>query len=64
MKPEKDYMDRLDEIVEELEDYIEEDAIDAAISNRTAFDILYIIRDHRNALAQLYYEQNERRATR
>lgn len=62
MKPEKAYMDRLGEIVEEIEDYIEADVNEACISNRTAFDILYIIRDLRNAITDLYYERNERKA--
>ena len=62
MKPDKAYMDRLSEIVDELEDYITSDINEAVISDRTAFDILYIIRDHRNALAELYFERNERKA--
>lgn len=62
MKPDNEYMNRLSEIVEELEDYIEADVNEAVISDRTAFDILYIIRDHRNALAELYFERNERKA--
>ena len=62
MKPDKAYMDRLSEIVDELEDYITSDINEAVISDRTAFDILYIIRDHRNAITDLYYERNERKA--
>lgn len=62
MKLNEEYIARINEIVDELENYIETDVNEAVISNRTAFDILYIIRDHKNTMAQLAYEQNERKA--
>lgn len=61
MKLNEEYIARMNEIVDELEEYIETDVNEAVISDRTAFDILYIIRDHKNTMAQLAYEQNERK---